>query len=77
MQSFGKLKLDKTTRNRVLCGQDFQAMCCMPSLDNVVLIDFCRMLNYFARTLGCMVDMPSAWAILWDTHGFSGLTVAH
>ena len=35
------LEIDKTMRNRVLCGRGFQAMLSMPSLDNVALIDFC------------------------------------
>ena len=50
----------------------------MPSLDSVVRIDFCgAMLHYFAKILGCMVTIPSVLAILWETHRFLGLTVAH
>ena len=66
-------KMDKTLQNHVFCGHGFLAMCYMPGLDNIVLIDFCSaMLHYFARILGCMVPMPSVLAILWDTHRFLG-----
>ena len=34
-------KIDKTMREYVLGGQGFPAMCHVPSLDNVALIDFC------------------------------------
>ena len=47
-------EIDKTVRNRVLCGQGFLAMCNMPGLDKVVLIDFYSPCNValFCKDLG-------------------------
>ena len=52
--------------NRVLCGQGFPAMCHVPSLDNVVLIDFCSaMVALFCENLGvASVPIPSVLAIV-------------
>ena len=70
------------SKNRQNDAQSFSlrselfTICGRPSLDNVVLIDFCSArLHYFAKILGCNIPMPSVLAILWDTHRFVGLTM--
>ena len=69
---------DQTMRNRVLCSRGFPAIWHKPSLDNVALTDFCSArLHCFAWILGCIIPMPWVLAILWDTHRFLALIIAH
>ena len=58
--SFWK-KIDKTTQNRVLCGRGFLAMCNVPSLDNVILIDF---------AVQCCIILRESWVALYPCHQF-------
>ena len=71
-------KIDKMMRSCLLWGQGFPEICSMSSSDNVAPIDFCgAKSHYFARILGCIIPVPSVLAILWDTHRFLGLIMAH